>query len=143
MARRRWRMPTSDELRARIESRAGYRCEYCRAPRVICGYRFHLDHIRPTARGGSNSPSNRCLACASCNLAKGDRTEAADPLTGREVRLFNPRGHVWHEHFQWSSDRRHLLGMTPVGRATIVAPDLNDELRVRARLFWFQTGWLP
>jgi hypothetical protein len=136
-------MPTSGELRAQIESRAGYRCEYCRAPQAICGYRFHLDHIRPIARGGSNSPSNRCLACASCNLAKGDRTTATDSLTGREVRLFNPRRHAWNEHFQWSSDQMHVLGMTPVGRATIVALHFNGELRLRARLFWFEAGWLP
>ena len=47
MARRRNTIPPSDELRDRIESRVGYRCEYCRAPQVVCGYRFHLDHIRP------------------------------------------------------------------------------------------------
>ena len=136
-------MPPSDELRDRIEARAGYRCEYCRAPQPVCGYRFHLDHIRPTARGGSESLSNRCLACASCNLAKGDRTRATDPLTGREVYLFHPRRHAWNRHFRWSGDQRHVLGTTPIGRATILALDLNGELRVQARLFWFETGWLP
>jgi hypothetical protein len=143
LTRRREEIPPPGELRDRIEARAGYRCEYCRAPQPICGYRFHLDHIRPIAGGGPDSLSNRCLACASCNLAKGDRTRAADPLTGREVSLFHPRRQVWNRHFRWSSDRKQILGTTPTGRATIEALDLNDELRVRARLFWFETGWLP
>ena len=136
-------MPPSDELRDRVEARAGYRCEYRRAPQPVCGYPFHLDHIRPTARGGSDSPSNRCLAYASCDLAKGDRTRATDPLTGREVDLFYPHRHAWNRHFRWSDGRRHVLGTTPIGRATIMALDLNGELRVQARLFWFETGWLP
>jgi hypothetical protein len=136
-------VPPPGELRDRIEARAGYRCEYGRAPQPICGYRFHLDHIRPIARGGSDALSNRCLACASCNLAKGDRTGAIDPLTGRKVSLLDPRRHVWGRHFRWSDDRRRILGTTPTGRATVVALDLYGEQRVRARLFWFETGWLP
>jgi hypothetical protein len=135
--------PSPDEIRHRIEVRAGYRCEYCRAPQPICGYRFHLDHILPAARGGSESLSNRCLACASCNLAKGDRTKGTDPLTGREISLLHPRRHAWNEHFRWAGDRRNLLGITPIGRATIAALDLNGELRLRARQLWFETGWLP
>jgi HNH endonuclease len=143
LTRRRKRTVPSDELRDRIAARAGYRCEYGRAPQPVCGYRFHLDHIRPTARGGSESLSNRCLACASCNLAKGDKTTAIDPLTGRTVSVFDPREHVWNRHFRWSNDQKHILGTTPIGRATVVALDLNSELRVQARLFWFQTSWLP
>jgi HNH endonuclease len=143
LTRRRKKTSPSNDLRDRIEARAGYRCEYCRAPQAICGYRFHLEHVRPTSRGGSDSLPNRCLACATCNLAKGDRTTAADPLTGREVRLFDPRRHIWNRHFRWSSDQQHVLGTTPTGRATIAALDLNGELRLSARLFWFETGWLP
>jgi hypothetical protein len=58
--------PPPGELRDRIEARVGYRCEHFRAPQPVCGYRFHLDQIRPIARRGSESLSNRCLACASC-----------------------------------------------------------------------------
>ena len=86
--------------------------------------------------------SNRCLACASCNLAKGDRTKGTDPLTGREVSLFHPRRHAWNEHFLWARDQRNLLGKTPIGRATIAVLDLNGELRMQARQLWFETGWL-
>jgi len=33
--------------------------------------------------------------------------------------------------------------MTPIGRAAIAALDLNGELRLQARLLWFETHWLP
>jgi hypothetical protein len=33
--------------------------------------------------------------------------------------------------------------MTPIGRATIAALDLNGKVRMKARLLWFETRWLP
>ena len=65
-------------LRARLEERAGGRCEYCQAPQRVCGYRFHLEHIIRVALGGSDDESSRALACASCNLAK-PVTPAGEP----------------------------------------------------------------
>ena len=32
---------------------------------------YHVDHVVPLMRGGSNDPDNICLACKPCNLAKG------------------------------------------------------------------------
>jgi len=40
---------------------------------VLCGdkeSKFHLDHIIPRSRGGSNRPNNLQWLCATCNLAK-------------------------------------------------------------------------
>lgn len=34
---------------------------------------FHVDHIIPLARGGSNNPDNICCSCAPCNLSKGSK----------------------------------------------------------------------
>ena len=45
-------------LRARVEARAEGRCEYCQAPQIACGYRFHLDHIVPVVAGGSDEEAN-------------------------------------------------------------------------------------
>jgi hypothetical protein len=129
-------------LRARLEERAGNRCEYCRAPQAACGYRFHLEHIVPIALGGADSDDNRALACASCNLAKADRLKGSDALTGEELRLFQPRIDRWHEHFAWSDDYT-LVGRTAVGRATIAALDMNTEFRLAARQLWFAVGLLP
>jgi 5-methylcytosine-specific restriction endonuclease McrA len=37
---------------------------------------IHLDHVIPLSRGGDHSRANVRVACATCNLAKGDLTEA-------------------------------------------------------------------
>lgn len=140
---RRPRKTSEAALRRRVEHRARQRCEYCRAPQAISGYRFHLEHIVPAAKGGSDAFANRALACATCNLAKGDRQTALDPDTGVEVPLFHPRKQAWQEHFRWAEDRETLVGRTPTGRATIIALSLNSELRKQARRHWFATGWLP
>jgi hypothetical protein len=109
----------------------------------VSGYRFHLEHVVPISRGGADAFRNRALACATCNLAKGDRTAGVDPLTKREVGLFNPRTQVWEEHFRWADDKQTLIGRTPTGRATVRVLDMNSALHLEARRFWFETGWLP
>lgn len=48
-------------------------CAYCR---LKLGDRFHVDHIQPLCRGGTNDRANLQLLCANCNLRKG----ASDPL---------------------------------------------------------------
>jgi 5-methylcytosine-specific restriction endonuclease McrA len=137
------KVPSSDKIRDQIERKAKLRCEYCRAPQAICGYQFHLEHIHLRSRKGSDSLSNRALACASCNLAKGGRIRGIDPATGREVHLFHPRNQRWNRHFRWTADQGTLVGITAAGKATIAVLDLNSERRSEARRHWFETGWLP
>lgn len=50
-----------------------HRCAYCRASVRSA---FHMDHIVPLIRGGSNDRRNIQLLCAPCNLKKG----ASDPI---------------------------------------------------------------
>jgi HNH endonuclease len=140
---RRRREPREAKLRRRVEQRAGGRCEYCRAPQHACGYRFHLEHIRPKALGGSDAFPNRALACASCNLAKADRVTGGDPVTDTEVPLFHPRTMAWADHFAWENDCQTVAGLTPTGRATVAALDLNSDLRRQARRLWVEAGLLP
>lgn len=45
-------------------------CAYCREK---VGKNFHVDHIVPIAKGGTNWPSNLQITCATCNLKKNDR----------------------------------------------------------------------
>lgn len=52
------------------KSRSSGRCTYCGTTEGP----FHNDHLFPVAKGGTNDPSNIVLACAPCNLAKGDKT---------------------------------------------------------------------
>jgi hypothetical protein len=59
------------------------------------------------------------------------------------VALFNPRTQVWSKHFRWSSDGTLILGLTSVGRVTIEALRLNNELAVEVRRNWVLGGWHP
>jgi len=130
-------------LRRLIVQRARGRCEYCLAPQRVCGYRFHLDHIIPLARGGFDNPPNRALACAPCNLAKADKVSGLDPRSRHICSLFNPRTQLWHEHFRWASDSLTVIDLTPAGRATIAVLNLNSALRKRARRLWVSAGLFP
>lgn len=124
MAQRRRTPPTIQDL---VRQRAGRRCEYCHTSEQWQYIPFTVDHIIPLARGGSDNPDNLALACFHCNRRKADRLTAVDPDSGEEVPLFNPRRDKWGEHFTWSADGLLVVGLTPVGRATVKALALNRE----------------
>ncbi|MBI3763558.1 MAG: hypothetical protein HY260_17065 [Chloroflexi bacterium] len=47
------------------------------------------------------------------------------------------------EHFQWDAEGVVILGLTPVGRATIEAVRLNHEHSIAVRRNWVAAGWHP
>ena len=104
---------------------------------------LEVEHIKPRSRGGSDDESNLWLSCSLCNRYKGSQVSAADPISGETITLFNPRAHTWSEHFQWSPDGTRILGLTPIGRATVEALQLNNELAVEVRRNWVLAGWHP
>lgn len=56
------------------QAQDGYvKCFYCGA--VISDLSSHLEHKKPVSRGGDNRRGNVVLACASCNLSKGKKTD--------------------------------------------------------------------
>lgn len=57
-------------IKKHVFQRDGMCCVYCGK---VDGP-FHLDHITPWSRGGNHSAENLCVACAPCNLSKGDKT---------------------------------------------------------------------
>lgn len=63
------RSPLSPGLRERIFERDGRVCRYC----GDTDGPFHIDHIKPVARGGADGEDNLCVACQSCNFAKAAR----------------------------------------------------------------------
>jgi hypothetical protein len=106
--------------------------------------RLEIEHILPLAKGGSNDESNLWLACPICNGYKSDKITGIDPESGEVVPLFNPRLQTWSEHFRWSEDGLCIIGLTPVGRATVAALHLSDDpdaLEVRSH--WISAGWHP
>lgn len=56
---------------AAIREGQGGRCAICD---IDCGADYHVDHIIPLSRGGSNWPENLQILCPGCNLSKGTKT---------------------------------------------------------------------
>lgn len=136
-------MTISDALRERVQAQAQDRCGYCLAHQEYVPWTLEIEHIVPSAKGGSDEEDNLWLACRACNLYKGSKTHARDPLTGRTVTLFNPRRQSWSHHFQWGQDGAIIEGRTDCGRATIVALNLNNLIAVTVRRNWVAAGWHP
>lgn len=132
-----------EALRQKIIERAGNRCGYCQTQAEVIGQPMQIDHIIPEAAGGETVEENLWLACVPCNQYKGISTTALDPQSGQTVPLFNPSTQVWNEHFYWSEDGTEVVGLTPTGRATIYALQLNRSLIVKTRKRWVIAGWHP
>ena len=58
---------TAADVRAQYDRQHG-RCYWCG---VKVGTRYHVDHVWPVAKGGSNGPENLVIACPDCNRSKG------------------------------------------------------------------------
>ncbi|MCE7980183.1 MAG: HNH endonuclease [Caldilinea sp. CFX5] len=133
----------SVELRRLLEEADDGQCVYCQTRVENTGQALTTDHIRPVASGGETAFSNLCRACRSCNEAKGDQTHGIDPLTGETVALYHPRQQQWGDHFAWDQTGTRIFGLTSIGRATIIALDMNNALILFARRRWVNAGWHP
>jgi 5-methylcytosine-specific restriction endonuclease McrA len=79
---------TAQDLRDLYAGQDG-RCAYCK---IEVGNTWHLDHIQPLAKGGSNNRENLQICCPACNMSKGSK----DPLEfakkfAREQGYLKPR----------------------------------------------------
>lgn len=129
-------------LRRQVIQRAANRCEYCGLSQAGQEAAFHVDHVVPVAARGATTLSNLALACVSCSLRKGSRQKAVDPRTNETVDLFHPRRNAWRLHFRWDSNGR-IVGLTPVGRATVTVLNMNRSLAVAIRLEEILRGRQP
>jgi len=137
------RQRVSRAQRLRVFAAAKNRCAYCHTTERIVGPYLEIDHIVPESAGGTTADHNLTLACPLCNSHKSDRTHALDPQTGKVSPLFHPNEQAWHEHFRWLENGAVIVGTTPVGRATVVALDMNHPDVVATRRLWITVGWHP
>lgn len=133
----------AESVRANVRRAAGDRCGYCQSPQHLVMGKLEIEHIIPRSRGGTDDESNLWLSCSLCNRYKGAQVEFADPETNAVMRLFNPRKDDWQEHFAWSADGVKVTGLTPMGRATVSALSINNEVAVEVRRNWILAGWHP
>ena len=115
-------------LRRLVTDRAYACCEYCLMPQAVAAGMHQIDHLVALKHGGATVSDNLALACIDCNQFKGSDLAAIDPVERVIVPLFNPRLQHWSNHFQLVGVR--IVGLTPVGRATIALLRLNDEARL-------------
>lgn len=115
------------QQRQQIIARANGYCEYCRCPDSFSSDPFSVDHIIPLAKGGKTVLRNLAYACQGCNGKKQARIQARDPFTYGIVPLFHPRRQKWADHFIWDEDFSLVIGLTPSGRATVEALELNRK----------------
>ncbi|MGI2907364.1 HNH endonuclease [Tolypothrix sp. VBCCA 56010] len=133
----------SVDLQRQIRNHFADCCAYCRTAESLTVTTFEFEHIIPLSAKGETIFENLCLACPSCNRYKASRQTALDPITQEEVKLFHPHQQLWTENFAWSEDATQIIGLTPVGRATIYALKMNRPQLTRVRKMWVKLGEHP
>lgn len=69
-------MAISKRLRYEVLRRDNHACRYCGA--TAPAVQLTIDHVVPTALGGSDEPSNIVTACTDCNAGKSSSTPDAE-----------------------------------------------------------------
>lgn len=86
------------DTRKLFSLQAGF-CAYCSTPLPVPGY--HIEHITPVINGGSNWPTNLCLACPRCNSQKKDMPlELFCEIKGFDYQEIIDRLEWLHSHFK-------------------------------------------
>ena len=133
---------TTQEQRDIIE-RAKGRCEYCQSRMDYSAQPFVFEHITPFNQVGETALTNLALACGGCNGHKYTKTTGRDPISTEIAPLYNPRQQQWHIHFSWSDDYLQIVGLTPTGRATVVALQMNRPGVINIRRLLRMAGQHP
>lgn len=131
------------KLQEKIRLQAKNRCGYCVLPQNLNPTVLEMEHIQPTAKGGTDNEENLWLACRECNSHKAAKTFGFDKKTNRRTKLFNPRKQNWKRHFKFSKDKSEIIGKTVCGRATVEALSLNSEILVSVRKLWIKFDLFP
>jgi len=126
-----------------VVERAKGCCEYCRSQVRFAMQSFSVEHIVPRSRGGQTEFENLALACQGCNNHKYTKTKGCDPVNGDVVPLYHPRLQRWRDHFAWNEDCTLIIGLTPVGRATVGVLCLNRDGLINLRRVLYIMGTHP
>jgi HNH endonuclease len=125
-----------------IDRALGY-CEYCRSSGDFALESMEFEHIVPVSQGGTTVVENLALACHGCNNYKQSRTQGFDRVSAELAPLYHPRKMSWSEHFAWSEDTSLAIGLTAIGRVTIILLRLNRVGVVNLRIVLRSIGKHP
>lgn len=91
-------MPVSKRLRYEILRRDNHACRYCGgvAPDAV----LTVDHVVPSALGGSDDPSNLVAACRDCNAGKSSASADASLVAD-----------VTSDALRWAAAMRHAVDL--------------------------------
>ena len=126
-----------------VRQRASFLCEYCHVSEIWQYVAFTMEHVIPISLDGDDRFENLALCCFACNRRKSGQIDGRDPRSNKIVRLFNPRIHKWHEHFAWAKDKLTIIGLTPIGRATVKTLELNRDRVITIRKADLEIGRHP
>jgi hypothetical protein len=130
-------------MRRQVMARAQGRCEYCQCWVEYATESFDVEHILPVSRGGTTTLDNLAYACSGCNGHKSNKVMVSDPLDGVTVPLYHPRQQRWQEHFGWDESYTQVIGLTPSGRATVDALQMNRASLINLRRLLLLVGKQP
>ena len=120
------------DVRRDVIERAGDCCEYCRLSQDDVDLSFHIEHVIAEKHGGQTALLNLCWSCPRCNLYKGSDLSSIDwDDTGDITPLFNPRKHIWTDHFRLVGS--YIEPLTAEGRVTVFLLRLNEGERIAER----------
>ncbi|MGG6267427.1 hypothetical protein [Leptolyngbya sp. AN10] len=88
-------------------------------------------------RSSTHAHSSRHLPEGRCEAP------AALAESNAEVDFFRPRQDLWTEHFEADLQTGKIRGITPTGRVTVVALEMNSAAQVAARQLWIRFGLFP
>ena len=132
----------SNRLRKLVIRRANQRCEYCllhQDDEPI--YPHEVDDIIAEKHSGLTQADNLAYACFYCNRFKGSDLASIDPLTDEITPLFNPRTHVWNDHFVL--DEAIIVPLTAVGRVTVALLKMNRPRFIERRVYLIRLNRYP
>jgi hypothetical protein len=128
-------------LRAHVRERASGRCEYCLLHEDDAWSPHEPDHAIASKHRGRTESNNLVWTCFFCNRHKGSDLASIDEITGRIVRLFNPRRDRWARHFKLDGAR--IVPRTAIARVTEFLLKFNRSDRVRVRAELLRQGLYP
>lgn len=131
----------SEELRRLVANRAKRLCEYCLIHEEDTFFGCEIDHIVSLKHSGHTEATNLAYACAFCNRNKGSDIASLSDVGGELVRFFNPRIHIWYEHFRLAGSL--IESLTSIGEATARILKFNENERVLEREPLIATGRYP